>query len=364
MPSTVQRIQKLGLINPPSYIPGSIAYEAIVGSVSYGVSDDTSDMDVNGFYIPPKYIVFPHTAGVINGFGSKKKEEEEHKKDPWQQHHVVNKDEKRKYDFTMYGIVRCFQLCMENNPNMVDLLFVPPRCILHITRVGEMVRENRHIFLHAGSFQKFKGYAHSQLHKAKDKEHEGLNELIEFEGDKLIPHTLQLSEVQSEFEKRGTIQVLSHLNDIDIEAYKNLYQRTVEGSKRAEQVKIIGFDVKFLYHVVRLALECEQILIEGTLDLERNREQLKTIRRGERSIEDVEIWYKEKELELERMYHNAIETKRLPYGPDEKRIKELLLNCLEEHYGSLSSAEIIREDESIRALRSIKQIIDGVKGLQ
>jgi hypothetical protein len=38
---------------------------------------------------------------------------------------------------------------------------------------------------------------------------------------------------------------------------------------------------KFAYHTVRLLNEAERLLLQGDLDLQRNREQLESIRRGE-----------------------------------------------------------------------------------
>ena len=52
------------------------------------------------------------------------------------------------------------------------------------------------------------------------------------------------------------------------------------GSNRERLREKFGFDVKFAYHTVRLLNEAEQLLLEGDLDLQRNREQLKSIRRG------------------------------------------------------------------------------------
>ena len=73
MPSAVQKLTERGLCTPPSFLPTNVHYETIMGSVAYGVSSDTSDMDVYGFAIPPKEIVFPHLAGEIMGFGRQKK---------------------------------------------------------------------------------------------------------------------------------------------------------------------------------------------------------------------------------------------------------------------------------------------------
>ena len=51
--STLQRLTDRGLVRPPGWLPGNVQYETIMGSVAYGVSSDTSDMDVYGWAIPP-----------------------------------------------------------------------------------------------------------------------------------------------------------------------------------------------------------------------------------------------------------------------------------------------------------------------
>ena len=72
-------------------------------------------------------------------------------------------------------------------------------------------------------------------------------------------------------------------------------------------------------------LQAEQIMIEGDLDLQKNREQLKSIRRGEWSIERVQEYFNDKEKALEDIYLKST----IPNSPDENAIKNLLLNCLE-----------------------------------
>jgi len=125
------------------------------------------------------------------------------------------------------------------------------------------------------------------------------------------------------------------------------------GSKRAESVAEHGCDRKHAYHIVRLLSEVEQLLEEGDLDLRRNSAQLKAIRRGEMSEEDIYQWAADKERHLEKVYENS----SLPYGPDEVAIKRLLFECLEEHYGSLDGAVVLDEDASL-ALREIAGVID------
>ena len=298
--STLQRLTDRELIRPPRWLPGNVQYETIMGSVAYGVSSDTSDVDVYGWAIPPKDDIFPHLRGEIVGFGRKLRQFEQ-----FQEHHVEDRDalagHGRFYDLTIFGIVKFFRLAMENNPNILDSLFTPVTCILHSTRVGNLVRENRKIFLHKGAWPKFKGYAYSQLHKLANK------------------HPL---------------------------------------GKRAELVEKHGFDTKFGYHVVRLIGEVEMILMENDIDLQRNNEQLKAIRRGEWSEERLRAWFAEKEAQLERLYSEST----LRSVPDEPRIKDLLLAALEEHYGSLQDC-LVDPDRAVASLRNIQAELDRVKDL-
>lgn len=292
MASTVQKLTEQGLISPPKFVSENVQYETIMGSLSYGVSNDSSDIDIYGFCMPTKELVFPHLAGEIPGFGRQIQRFEQ-----FQQHHVRSMDGQKEYDMSIYSIVKFFQLCMDNNPNMVDSLYTPDRCVLHMSKVGKLVRDNRDLFLHKGSWHKFKGYAYSQMNKIEKKVNRS-------------------------------------------------------NPKRAADIEKYGYDVKFAYHVVRLIDEVEQILATQTLDLEKNREQLKSIRRGEWKFEEIEAHFKQKESELETLYHSS----PLRYKPDEEKIKALLLSCLEEHYGSLD-AMITKDDRSPQLIAELENVI-------
>jgi hypothetical protein len=116
-----------------------------------------------------------------------------------------------------------------------------------------------------------------------------------------------------------------------------------------------GYDIKFAYHVVRLLGEVEQLMLEHDLDLTRNAEQLKAIRRGEWSIEQLESYFTNKERELERVYLNC----GLPDKPDETAVRELLMNCLEQQYGSLEGV-VVKQNQASTALNKIKKIIEDL----
>ena len=281
MPSYVEQLSLKGLLPEiPHHVQDGIQYEVVMGSLAYGVSNDNSDMDIYGFSIPPKEIVFPNLRGEILGF-----DDYEIQFSQFQKHHIKDATalggKGRVYDMTIYSIIKYFRLLMENNPNIIDSLFVPDSCVLFSTPIADRLRENRKLFLHKGCWATFKGYAYGQMHKIRNKTPDGKRKII---------------------------------------------------------VDQFGYDVKFAYHVVRLLNEVEQLLVEESLDLTKNSEQLKSIRRGEWSLEKLEEYFERKEADLESFYLKS----KLPDLPKVDLIRNLLMECLEQQFGSLGN--LINQD--------------------
>lgn len=317
--NTVKTLAAKQLIKCPPFLPEAIQYEVIMGSFAYGVSSDTSDVDVYGFCVPDKKMVFPHLNGEIEGFGRQKQRFEQ-----WQQHHVKDDgalgNTGREYDFQIYSIVKYFQLCMENNPNCLDSLFVPQRCILTMTPIGNMVRENRRMFLHKNAWHKFKGYAYSQMTKLQTKDLTAdLEEIARFESE-YMNRKYTAEEIQAEFEYRqlnpddGNDEQPDGggflLRDLPYDLFLKYADMILHhGSSRLEKNRSIGaqYDCKFAYHIVRLINEVEQIMSEGDLDLERNNEQLKSIRRGEWKLEQIVEYFQFKEKDLRNLIYELQE---------------------------------------------------------
>ena len=274
------RLEEKRLIDPPPLLVDNCQYLTIAGSHSYGCAnaadqDDPSDIDCVGFWIPPKECVFPHLRGEIPGFSTpgptflKPWESKAHDPD-------ACGGRGQDYDIKIFNIVPMFKLLMQCNPNLIDAIFTKQEEVLHTTEVGDMVRENRKLFLHKGCFPRFVSYASEQLHKMSAK-------------------------------------------------------NPKKGSKRADLRERFGFDVKFGMHLVRNLLQVEQILLEGDMDLHRHSEHLKAIRRGDICEEEIQKWALDKKRQLGQAYANS----KLPEGPDEKAVKHLLESCLERHYGTL-----------------------------
>lgn len=336
---------------PPKFISGeTLAFEALMGSMAYGCNTDNSDLDVYGFCFPPLEYVFPASVGHIPGFGPNPPAFE-----VWQEHHVERPNGQGQWDFQVYGVVKFLSLVCDNNPNMVDALFVPERCVTVLTEPAAYLREHRREFLHKGAWHRFRGYAHSQLHKIRTKSHANLKEVMELEVWLDLPQSTTYEEAlalpdSNPNHKREDPE----LYQINLEEYRRLYAEGIKLSKRFERVKIDGFDRKFAYHVVRLLLECEQILVEGDLDIQRDREVYKAIRRGEWTLPQLEAWCEEKSRQLEGTYTACT----LPHSPDWGRMRAHLMHVLEMHYGSLGA--VYRQAPTLErdALRDIRSILE------
>jgi len=304
-------LEKKGLLGtgdtksrPPHWLANNTCYLTISGSISYGCADtnadEASDFDTIGVCTPPKENVFPHLGGYIRGFdeppdmqpgyGGNGVYEEHHINDP-----TARGGKGRQYDLNIYNIIKFVRECAKGNPNLIDSLFTRRECVLHCTQVGNILRDNRKLFFAKHLWATYKGYAYSQSHKMTGKQPKG---------------------------------------------------------KRVDLREKYGFDVKFGYNIVRLIDEAEQIFTMGDLDLQRNREQLKAIRRGDWSEAQCLEYIQNKEKVLEELYLKS----NLPNKPDMGKVKEVLFQCLEHHYGSLDKI-IHTPDRAENILLQIKQLM-------
>ena len=287
MSSIIKTLADKGTISINKWIPSNILYEVITGSVSYGITTDDSDTDVVAIAMNPKHDFFPAQTGFINGFGPPYESFKS-----WQQHHV--EDGGKSYDLTVYGLANWFTLLAGANPNLLDVLYSPLFCVRVNTPIAQHIRSNKSLFLSQKAIHTFIGYGYAQLKKIENKDKTG---------------------------------------------------------KRAELIATHGFDTKYASHLVRLALQAEQLLLEGDMDLIRNAATLKAIRNGEWTEEQVKNFFYDKEKYLRGLGDKCV----LPHSPDMDKIKSLLVECLEMHYGSLDKVLHI-EGHNDNILRQIREL--------
>lgn len=270
-------------------------YKVVSGSHSYGTNLPTSDLDVRGICIPPKEYYF----GLHN----------------FEQHISQQPDE------TIFSLNKFFKLAFDCNPNIVELLFVDERHILEIDRFGQMLRDNRHLFLSQRALHTFSGYAHSQLQRIKHHFYwlqNPVTERPEQSDDKYI-RTMNIGEF-----KRDLFNTA--LYDEDLKKF-NQYQewKKNRNQKRSELEEKFGYDTKHCAHLFRLLNMGIEILRTGNLTVDRTNIDasfLLDIRRGlytyETMLEKAEILFEE--IKIER------DSSKLPVKPDFEKINNLLCN--------------------------------------
>lgn len=127
-----------------------IIFEAIVGSKAYGTDLPTSDTDIKGVFIQPLDDI------IVNGH--------------------INQVSDEKNDIVFYELGRFLNLIKTNNPTVMELLYTPEDCVLHMDPIFKNILDNAQKFLTTKCKDSFGGYAYQQIKKAK-----GYNKKINWE---------------------------------------------------------------------------------------------------------------------------------------------------------------------------------------
>jgi predicted nucleotidyltransferase len=216
-------------------------YLTQMGSVTYGASTNSSDVDLYGVFAPQLESLFPHLSGVVQGFNHKKHEDKRF--EYWQRHHVA--DGAMEYDFAMYGLNKYLYLCAEGNPNLLDSLYTDDKFVFHVEPAGQLLREKRQMFVTKRAARKAVGFARQELGRLA---------------------------------KSG---------------------KSGRSGNRPELVAKFGFDTKAAYHVVRLLGQAEYMLTNHTLKLDMQGAHLQDVRAGKYSFAELSATLNAKFEEVE-----------------------------------------------------------------
>jgi uncharacterized protein len=119
-----------------------VIFSCIAGSRAYGTQIPGSDEDVRGLYVLPSTSYLP-----LN------------------QSPVQLADDRG--NTVYYSLRRCIELLAEANPNILELLFTPPDCVVRTSPVMEKLIEARSLFVTRQCGDTHIGYAMSQIKKAR-----------------------------------------------------------------------------------------------------------------------------------------------------------------------------------------------------
>jgi len=357
------------MANERELAENNLIFKCITGSRAYGIETPQSDTDIQGIFIaPPEYHL-----GCFNKIEQ-----------------VLFKSDDG--DATYYEIDKFIKLCVECNPNIIELLFNDDCNILRITKPFELLRENAHLFLSKKARFTFSGYAMAQLKRIK-----GHNKWIMNPQPKKPPTIDQFCSIYFPLSNDFMKQNLNQYNNNDFFLVKlfggnsfklfysyrngqgiiandgnnlkyldedpenrygiNMSKQLVgilfcqvdkfkEANKlwnqywnwknnrnpdRAALEEKFNYDTKHACHLVRLLRMGEEILTEGKVIVRRpDAEELKNIRNGLYTYGYLVDYAEKMDKYLEELYEKS----NLPKYPNIEKINKLLIK-IKMHYWNL-----------------------------
>jgi predicted nucleotidyltransferase len=311
-------------MNPRDMAENQKILEIQVGSHLYGTQTPQSDLDCAGVFLPTIEYVLGFQRVEEVDLSIKNKDE-------------LGKNTQQAVDRKLYEFRKFVKLAMENNPNILEQLFVNEPNIVFINEIGQALLAKKHLFPHRGLFDKFKGYAVSQKHKMiirTDKFHElqnALDYLKDYAGQKEI-----LVEFKDKFlpfmkftEDFCTIGDLNLQKSLQVKrAVGMIEERLSMVSNRKDLITQHGFDTKFAANLIRLLLEGRELLSQGEITFPlAYRDTILAIKQGKWSIKQVLDYAEQLEAEME-----AIVVKSpLPGKPRFAELEAFTINILGKH---------------------------------
>lgn len=183
------------------------------------------------------------------------------------------RNQKGDTDYVVYALTKFIPLAMANNPNILEFLYAPENCVLYRDKYANRLIQNRHLFLSKKAYHTFKGYSYSQRQK------------LEVKRDNM--------------------------------------------TGRTELVEKFSYDTKFGSHLLRLLLECLQLLTKKTLTFPLPQHNLvRDVKLGKYDL----TWVLNKAEELEKLVDLAYVQSDLQYGADQEAINKLQIELLEDFW--------------------------------
>lgn len=311
-------------------------FECWAGSHLYGFATAESDEDYRGVFIPNKDYVL----------GMKH----------------IEQVEQKEPDRVLYAIGKFFQLALQNNPNIIELLYVPDGKIIYSHPVWDKVRKNAHLFLSKKSRHSFSGYAFAQLkrihtHKKwidsplenppKKEDYINVMTIKEGEGAQFIQSGWDEITLLSVNENSGGSKIdphfqyssakIQYFRKDEYESSKTKHKQYLDWKKnrnpdRAKLEEKYNYDCKHATHLIRLLKMGLEILEEGIIHVDRkifgDAQLFIDIRQGKFSYEDIIKMAEDLEVKIEYAYEKS----KLRYTPDINGVNNLLVEIYEEYY--------------------------------
>ena len=314
------------------YLGKRIILLGMGGSYSYGTNTEQSDVDIRGIATNSK-------ANILTGTDFEQ---------------VVNVAT----DTTVYSLEKMIKLLCSCNPNVIELLGLKDEHYLYMTPAGQLLLDNKMMFLSRQAVYTFGGYADAQLRRLENKatrtatqtqnEQNILKSIGHAEVDfkqKYFPYSedniklyIDKSE-QEEYDSEIFMDInLKHypLRDYcsmwnEMQSIVRSYNKLGKRNEKAIEANKLG---KHMMHLLRLYYMCFDILEKGEIITYREKEHdlLMSVRNGDyldKNGQPVAEFYDivndfEKRLEYDK------ENTSLPDKVDMAKVKDIVMNINEQ----------------------------------
>lgn len=309
------------------HLKNRIMFLTLGGSYAYGTNIETSDVDIRGCAMNSKTDIL----GLTN----------------FEQ--VVH----TQTDTTIYGFNKLIGLLLNCNPNTIEMLGCKPEHYFYISDAGQMMIDNRKLFLSQKAVNSFGGYATQQLRRLQNAL--AHDKMCQADTEEHIRSAMERSlkafyDKYSVFDK-GSIELFtddSPREDLDKEVFCNIHIDKIPARDFSVMINTLSNVIgnyeklnhrnrkkddnhlnKHAMHLIRLYMMCLDILEKGEINTYRydDRDFLLSIRNGKFQREDGS--YRQEFFDLvtdyERRLKYAKENTDLPAAPNMERVEEFVM---------------------------------------
>jgi hypothetical protein len=308
-------------MNYEKIVKDNLVLKIRCGSHLFGTNTPESDLDLTGIFMPAPQMVY--------GFAKCETLKED----------VAAKDESGRntadaVDCTYYEYRFFIKLAMENNPNIMHLLFANDENVLldEPKNFGRDLLNHAHLFPHKGGHHRFVKYADGQRHKMriKPENYAALQGALEFLKVQ-DPHAV-LGEFRDNRLFVGEPEKGKHLRVGDLyfepgvyakKACKMIEERLSKATHRSALFTKYGYDTKFASNVIHLLKEGIDLMRYGRLVFPLPyAQEIVDIKQGRYELEQIQEWADRLVEEARR----AFEQTTLPAHPRIEEIEALVMS--------------------------------------
>lgn len=301
------------------------------GSYAYGTQiEGVSDIDVRGIYMNP----LDEMIGCRSDSETK---------------------EISGQDTVLYSIKKMIHLLSQCNPNTIEILGLDE--YLYCDEVGQMIVDNKQLFISKKAAFTFGQYAKAQLNRLVNKSGKAKGEIVQNE-ERSLQKALNAMRIDpskfsiKDYPEKGLTVEMNMTCSLQefvkiyqaVDCVHDYYKNSTRNNKAIEHKKLS----KHMMHLLRLYMMGIDILESGEIVTRRDKscvlpsgEEIKehdllmSIRNGDFLEADQKTPTKEFEEYLkmyQTLFDKAVENSRLPEYPDISKINNLMMDCVRTYY--------------------------------